>query len=583
MYKRVSHARAALMGLLFAMVGFTYALATSRGLESAAGAESRGVGTEPLRFLNNVGAGGDRDLGDVTIGSFLTRYARAAGGIGQLTYTSTRTPTFNSVRGASSTLELFTNGCLGGAGTTGGGQLLGLTAANFPLRFTIDVADQRGSNPFTAFDTFRLSLEATDTFKFAIDDLGDAIQFESLMDIVSTVNGNGAVTVTASNVQLNGAAVTGGLAALGLNLAADGTLVGQPLQAGRITFTATARDARGNSALSRDKSTVNQVITLDVIGNSVIETNAVCLGLSIKVANPTGAATSGNKDSASYKGIVNLGQRKISDLNGDALKLVIGGYSSPNTTNTPATLQGGKTVKPPKVTGTKPAKLTGSVKQSGQVSIKISGEDMSRISSFSGSTQNLAVGVVVGDAVAAAQILTVTVKRSNKGSVNAGYKFSAANTPAGTFILTKVSGKDDTKSAAEDDAWQAQFIATPATGQTFSGSNRARVSIGQGFEDTINVKENKSKVSQDEKRDSKSAKVTQIKMDGVKGKGSVKTGFLPSTLTGIREASKATTSAFPLNITLLKVTGNASTLNYAGENSLNISSNGKSQWKNLTK
>src|SRR5689334_16540286 len=93
MYKRVSHARAVLMGLLFAMVGFTYSLASSRSVDAAAGsAGSRGVGTAPLRFLNNI-SGGCRDLGDVTLGSFVTRYARASGGIGALTYTSTRTPT----------------------------------------------------------------------------------------------------------------------------------------------------------------------------------------------------------------------------------------------------------------------------------------------------------------------------------------------------------------------------------------------------------------------------------------------------------------------------------------------------------
>jgi len=248
------------MGLLFAMVGFSFALATSssRSVDSAA---SRIVGSSPLRFTNGV-LSGDFDLGDVTLGSFALRYARAAGGVRPYKFTSTVSPTLKEVlTGSTSTLDLLQNGVLTGAGTNNGGLIAGVAAANFPLRFNITVADGKGSNASSVTARFRLSLESSTNFKFAVDNLGEAVQFTQFMDAVSTVNGNGAVTVTASNVAVNGTAVTGGLEAIGLSLAADGTLFGQPLVPGTLTFTATAKDAKGNSALSRSLSGVGQTIT----------------------------------------------------------------------------------------------------------------------------------------------------------------------------------------------------------------------------------------------------------------------------------------------------------------------------------
>jgi hypothetical protein len=582
MYKRVN-ARAALMGLLFAMVGFSFALATSdsRSLPSAAG--SRVVGSGVLRFTNGV-LGGDFDLGDVTQGSFTVRYARAAGGVRPYKFTSTVSPTLKEVlTGSTSTLDLLQNGVLTGAGTNNGGLIAGVAAANFPLRFNITVADGKGSNASSVTSRFRLSLESGTTFKFAISDLGEAVQFVPFMDVVSTVNGNGAVTVTATNVAVNGTAVTGGLEAIGLSLATDGTLFGQPLVAGVLTFTAVGKDAKGGTALSRDLSAANQVITLNLTGNITVDSDFVTTGLNLKIKNATGPkAKSGNNDSLKFKGQVNLNGKSAADLNGKVIKLSIGGYTTPNSTNTPATLDGkGNTVKAPKLAkGTSAPKLKAKVSTKGQISVSVSGEDMSRVSAFTGASSNVAVGLMVGDAVASAQILKLTAKKGNSGT-SAGYKLDAANTPGGTFLLTSVKGKDDTKAAADADAWTAQFIATPPTGVSFSGVNSATVSIGSNFTGVIAVKESKSKVSQNEKKDAKSANVTQIKLDGVKGKGSIKTGPLPKTATGISAASKAKATdpnTFPLNVTLTK--GGVAV--YGGENSLAIFPN-KTSWANKSK
>jgi hypothetical protein len=570
------------MGLLFAMVGFSFALATSSRSVSAPVA-SRVVGSSPLRFTNAT-LSGDFDLGDVTLGSFVQRYAHAAGGVKPYKFTSTVSPTLKEVlSGSTSTLDLLQNGVLTGAGTNNGGLIAGVAAANFPLRFNITVADGKGSNASSVTSRFRFSLETGTSFKFAIDNLGEAVQFVPFMDVVSTVNGNGAVTVTASNVAVNGTAVTGGLEAVGFSLAADGTLFGQGLLPGVLTFTATAKDAKGASALSRDLSAVNQVVTLNITGNQTIDSDFVTTKFSCKVANATGPkAKSGNKDSLKFTGLVNLNGKSASDLNGKVVKLTVGGYTTPNSTNTPATLDTkGNSVKAPKLAkGTVAPKLKAKVSTKGQVSVSVSNEDMSRISSFSNASNNIAVGLMVGDAVASAQIIKVTAKKGNSGtSVN--FKFDNTTAPGGTFLLTSVKGKDDTKSATEADSWQAQFIATPPTTVSFSGVTSATVSIGNGFTDAIATKESKGKISQNEKTDSKSAQVTQIKLDGVKGKGSIKTGPLPFSSTGIHAASKAKSTdpnTFPLNITLTK--GGAAV--YGGENALPIFPN-KTSWANKTK
>jgi len=570
------------MGLLFAMVGFSFALATS-SRSVTEGAASRLVGSGPLRFTNGV-LSGDFDLGDVTLGSFALRYARAAGGVRPYKFTSTVSPTLKEVlTGSTSTLDLLQNGVLTGAGTNNGGLIAGVAAANFPLRFNITVADGKGSNASSVTARFRLSLESSTNFKFAVDNLGEAVQFTQFMDAVSTVNGNGAVTVTASNVAVNGTAVTGGLEAIGLSLAADGTLFGQPLVPGTLTFTATAKDAKGNSALSRSLSGVGQTITLAITGNILVDSDFVTTSFSCKVANPTGPKASGaNKDSLKFAAQANLNGKSASDLNGKAIRLTVGGYTTPNTTNSPATLDGkGKTVKGPKLAkGTFAPKLTASVSTKGQIKVSVSGEDMSRISAFSSSSNNIAVGLMVGDAVASAQILKVTVKKGNSGT-SASYKLDAANTPGGTFLLTGVKGKDDTKAATDFDSWQASFIATPPTTVSFSGVTSATVSIGSAYTQSVTVAESKSKVKQTEKKDKKGANVTSLNMDGVKGKGKVSTGFLPKTSTGISAASKAKATdpnTFPLNITLTK--GGAAV--YSGENALAIFPN-KSSWANKTK
>jgi len=187
---------------------------------------------------------------------------------------------------------------------------------------------------------------------------------------------------------------------------------------------------------------------------------------------------------------------------------------------------------------------------------------------------------MIGDALVSSQVLVLDAKSSG-GGVRANYRFGSTNTPGGTFLITSVRGKDNTRNSEEDTAWQVQFLATPQNGARFNGVNSATVSIGTTFTDVIAVSESRGKVRQTERRDRNSARVLQLQMDESRGKGRLSTGNLPRTQTGIPEAGRATRSArvtFPLNITLTRSNVQA----YSGEGSIDLVSQ-RTTWSNRTR
>lgn len=578
MYNPVSHTRAALVGLLFAMIGFSFALATNPdGGQGVTGADagSRLVGSSTLRFTNPLLAG-DRDLGDVAVGSALVRYARATGGVRPYTFTSTVTTSpgtlKDAIAGSTSTLTLFSSGMLSGS-------MGNIPISKSPLRFNITVADGKGSNASSKTEPFRITLDNSGVFKFAIDSLCEGIQFQPYTDILQVLNGNAPFTFTATDVKLNGTALAGGLESAGLSISVeDGTVFGKPLVAGTLTFTANCKDAKGSSAASRNGAAVGQLITLTVTPNGIIFSDVIATGISIK----TGVA---GKDSIKYSGIADLKGTKVSALSGKKLVLKIGGYTTPDTLATPATLDAkGAIAKPAKANVSKTAPtLKGKVSDK-KISVSVGKETFgTKFGTISGATKILAVQLQIGDVVLGAEVLLFTVKSGSKGSTLT-YKFGAAGALGGTFLVTAVTGKDDTKSAAEDTSWKASFIATPpatsASGSFTTGSlagvNKAVVNIGTAFTDSLTAEEKSGKIKTTDKRSSKDAKVVKVAADGVKGKGSMQTGPLPFTQTGIHEGSKSTqaTSTFPMNLDLQKSSGSA----FFGEGAATIFKGSKSGW-----
>jgi hypothetical protein len=577
MYNPVSHTRAALVGLFFAMIGFSFALATNpdggQGVNGA-DAASRLVGSSTLRFTNPV-IGTDRDLGDVALGSSLVRYARATGGVRPYTFTSTVTTSpgtlKDAIAGSTSTLSLFSSGMLSGS-------MGNIPITKSPLRFNITVADAKGSNASSKTEPFRITIDDSGVFKFAIDSLCEGIQYQPYTDILQVLRGNAPFTFTATGVKLNGTAVAD-LEAIGLSISVeDGTVFGKPIAAGVVTFTANCKDVKGNSAASRSGAAVGQLITLVVTPNSIIASDVIATSISIK----TGVA---GKDSIKYSGIAELKGTKLSALSGKKLVLKIGGYTTPDSKATPATLDDkGKTTKIDKADKSKTAPTVKASVSAKSVKVSVGKETFgTKFGTISGATKILAVQLQIGDILVGAEVLLFTVKSGSKGSTLT-YKFGAAGALGGTFLVTTVTGKDDTKSAAEDDAWKVAFIATPpstttgtaVTAGSLTGVNKVVVNIGSAFTDSLAASESKGKIKTTDKRSSKDAKVVKVAADGSKGKGSMQTGMLPYTQTGIHEGSKSTqsTSTFPLNIDLQKGTASA----FFGEGAATIYKGSKSGW-----
>jgi len=566
------------LGLVMAALGFCYA--TSTGGQKAAppvAVEMRAVGSLPLQFTNPIVnpalPNPDRDLGAAALGRSVVRYVRAAGGVRPYTFKSSEAPTLNDViSGSKATLTLFSNGMLFGS-------LGKLTMLNSPLRFKVTVVDSKGAGAAanTVTEVFRLTLDNSGVFKFAIDQLSAGVQYQSYADILQVLNGTPPYTFSVSDVKANGAAVPS-LESVGLSISADdGTVFGKPLVPGTITFTANCADSNFGTALARDGIAVGQFISLTVVPTGTVVSDVVATGVAIK----TGVAGAG---SIKYAGIINLQGTTVASLSGKKLVLRIGGYTTPDTLATPATLDDkGKTIKPQKIDASKSAPtLSSSVNSNGQIKIAVGKEDFgAKFGVISGKTKMLPVEVQLGDTILGSEVLQFEVKSSGSSSTLT-YKFSAASNPGGTFLLTKVSGKDAL--ATEGDSWKVSFVATPAAitdgtslkPGSFEGADKAGVSIGTTFTDSLDVVVSKEKVKSTGKRSSMDPLVTKLAMDGLKGKGSLQTGPLPFTATGIHAAAKAPppSATFPINVSLNKGGVNL----FFGEDALVIFNSANGSW-----
>jgi hypothetical protein len=583
MLKLTGISRAGLLGVLFAMVAFSYALATSSGVgEGAVGAASRALGTNPLHFTNPLVSvfspadanGTDRDLGDAVAGSQFARFCRAAGGVPPYKFASTVTPTLASLNLG---VSLQVNGLV--AGSMAGGLTAGAK------RFRVTVTDSSGSTagasaPVTEF--FRITIVDGNTFKFGVGpDLGEAVQLREFATKLDVIGNTTPASFTTSSVALAGDSAVNSLDDVGLFLANDGTLYGKPLKAGVLTFKADCVGANGQNARSRDGLTVGQNFTLTITANTIVSTNILTTSAQIKGGSP-------GKDSIKFQALANLNGRRLSDLTGDEVSLRIGAYVSPaNSATTPTTLDAkGKTNKPT-VKNAAAVTLKGAVASTGKVSIAIGKETLTAAlfggTLTDGSTILLPVGAAIGDAVTGTETLPFLVKNKS-GKFSLSFKLGAP-APAGSFFLLKIAGKDDTKGATPADAWKVSLVAQPKAGTagnsgnmtvgSFAQARNADVTIG-GFSDDIGVTESKGKIKSDKVADSKAAnQVVKLAMEAKKGKGSVQTSFVGSSNSDIQEAGTAgagNSTDFGMNIT---VTNNSGAEIYSGEAGLKIYSTGK--------
>lgn len=556
MSKLAGNTRAALLGVVFAMVGFSYAIASFS--DGGPGVGNRATGSNPLKasglhftnpFVpNNFPAPlTDRDLGDIVAGSGFVRYCRAAGGVPPYKFSSTITPTLKSII---TTADVFKNGAV-----------IGTTASTFnttPVRFNVTVSDLSTSSA-SKTEFFRLTLVPGGTYRFSTDSLPEATQLRDYITKIEMLNGTPASFATTIDILTStvpGITASSKLEDVGLTLADDGTLFGKPTKSGFLVFLCTSKNTQGVNALGRFPSTLpGQSFTLNITANTTVASDIFATGIGIKVTK--GAV---GKDSIKYAGIANLSGASISSLAGSTVTLRIGKYVSPGNTNTPNTLDAkGKTVKGPKAPkGTIFVTLKGSVSSKGQVKIALGKETLDSAAKIFEGTDTFVVNVQVGP-INATEVLSFTRKASSKG-FSLTYKLGTNVNIAGGLLVLSVAGKDDAKATADFDAWKVAFLAqgqgtsAGASGNfkagSFAGTQSASVFIGEGFGDDIGMAVGKGSVKSTDKKKPTDPEVLKLAMSE-KGKGSLQTGFLAGTATGIKAAKSGQTSAnFALGITL---------------------------------
>ena len=601
-----------LLGLLFAMVGFSYALATSTVVvtnSATANVESRGTnGRNPLLFTTEFVPGStDHDLGDAAFGSSILRWARAKGGTPPHRFSSdTGNTEFQGkvplataisalpavVQPSTSTAVLLLTGRLQGAI----GALGASAGTNVPLRFDITVTDSRGDTPNTKTETFRLNMVDSSVFKFGQSTLNDAVTFRAYFDKVEVIAGQGPYTfsITPTPTMTTGMTLTdssGNVTAINSLLddmgfflnAKTGAITGRPLQAGLFAFHLDCTDKAGTHAKSRDLSIVGQLLTISIEDNPRLSSDLFSTKIDINGdTNPP----KGNKDTIKYSGAIAVGDN-TSSLDGNSVTLFIGNYTSPS-----VQITGGKGSTPK---GSAPSMNV--TLGSGFLKINIGNEGFGQTGSIlSDITQTqsvLPVTVSIGTASTqvflASELLRFNIKA--KGTkFQMSYKFGPGNIGGG-FFITSTQGKDDAKAATDFDAWKSTFVLllppNSKAQKNFGTVKNIVTGIGTDFTNSIGVINSGSKLGTGEKRNPTDPVVTKVGLDNKSGKGFVQTGFLPKTSTTQNLATSISSAAnstkkktrFPLIVQFKDANGNEI---FGGENGITIFAKGTT-WASKTK
>jgi hypothetical protein len=578
------------MSCVFAALAFSCGLATFDSSPQSTRAEPRAVGSTPLRFTNPFyQTTTDRDLGDIVAGSNFARLATAAGGVPPYKYLSTSN-LFGATVGISDVIPIlsYLPKELQSASVSMNGLVSGITSQGYtlnPIRFNITVEDSAttGSNGVGNFKTefFRLTLVSTNAFRFAIDNLSSGVQFRSYEADVPVINGNGSsVTFTATNVKMNGAAVSS-LEEVGLSLSAsDGSLYGKPLFAGTISFTANATDAAGARARSRDETGFGQNFTIQVDANAVVSSDVFTSFIHIS------GDTTKRVGRLLYMGYPHMNSLNFQQLAGQDLELRIGEYTTPDPKipNKPSILVPHgtllQTTAPPIAKTPALPKFHGSINRQGLVKIDVSNESFGNVFApiLTGTNHAAPVRLRIGGSILGSETLAFVVKqRGTKFSLTYdGRKDSALG---GGFLLTNVFGKESPGAAGA--AYKISFLARPLPGTStslFNGASNADVAIGSGFTDKLSVQSRSGRVSSQGGAGKAPDKVLKLAMDAKSGRASALTGVLSATKTDIpliKSVDDGAIANFSMNVTL---TNGSKGVVFSGENGIQIFS----RWSSMT-
>jgi len=506
-------ARTGLLAVLLAMVGFSYSLATNNSSSTSDGS-SAATGTVigsflPLAFANPFVTGStDRDYGDAISGSSVTRLTRAKGGVAPYSFTAGTTPTG---------LTLFSNGIL--TGTLG-------SFSPKALRFAVTVKDSFGTAPHSVTEQFRLTIINSTLLRFGNDTLSDGTKFQAYSDNLVVLNGKAPYSFSVTNVTLNGTAKTGGLGDLGLGLSNDGVVYGVPIVSGTVGFTASAKDANGKFAVGRSGTGSSQAFTFTIASGTAIQGSFVATQITVK------AGVAG-KDGISMKGVINMGGEAITSLSGKPLSVRIGGITAA------AAIFGGKGVAST-AKGVKPAQ-SGKVGKFGVFSFTDKFDTIGA-TGITGGTISLPVEVRVGDAVVGSQFLSFVVKTGKQTTLTYKIGGKTGSDLGGAISLLKVTGADD--KAGTGDAWKVAFGGVAPASINLSTTTQVTGVIGNLALTPAPVTVKNGKIAF-------KTNGFNFAYDSIKGKGAYTTPVLPSSSTGIPQASKGSSPFFAASTTFL--------------------------------
>jgi hypothetical protein len=587
-------ARTLAVAMLFAAAGFSYAVSTGSRGTGGDGAEAgtRVVGSSTLRFTNALLIDNPAptldvfDLGDACFGSMVTRYITVAGGLRPY---SVAAVDLNNFLPLTSSLSLNSSGLL--MGTVA--RPAGLGAGNANLNFIVSAGDSAlvSANPNANQAGFTLTMVTCDPniFRFAVDRINNGVVGQSYTSKLEVLGGDGPVTfsVVPNTLTLDGTPKgnVGGLEAIGLSLSNDGTIVGRPLQAGAVQFTARATDRQSpirGVALDRSNTVQDQVVTFIIEDNPITSSDYITLSCSVK-----GDIGKLNKDSIKFSGNVNLSGGAFNSLNGALLKFVIGGASFTGRFNDKGqaeSVRGGPLVfadgtRMSVSVNPRTGQMTGSITNA-SLGVALDGANIANRS-----TRRYGVAFHIGSAVVGSDLIEFATKRSgNKFQLT--YKLGKFGQPlGGAFQLVNVKGKDSATVAGNDGvAWAVKFIAVPRFGVDANAGLDAissiNVRIGNRFDQKINSQFLVSTPSGNTsliKNNLKGETVSKLTLNSRNFVGTVTTQPLSVFSTGIFAAHSAQGATnFPFGLDVVRTTGNAP---FTGEVAKRIIPNaGKGYW-----
>lgn len=584
--KNMGISRAIGLGVLMAVVGFSYSMASfDDEVVGGPTVEARGISSfsSDLRFTNpfleagldpDYPLAGDSynpavyDLGDAVVGTYtITRYITAADGVPPYTFASTNLGTL------APSLDLSANGLLAGSVPAGlSGQ----------LRFNVTVTDSYTGGTNTKTGLFRIGLVSSTDFRFLVSKLNGGSLGQDYVAKLDTYGGALPITfsVVSGTVKV-GTTSYSSLEDIGLTVMEDGTVAGRPLVAGTVTFTAKAVDAAGGVALGRSPATTeNQVMTIEVEDNEVVASSITTTKSQLKYD-----VEKSNKDLLKLDCYVNLQGNGVADLNGKKLTVRIGGKT---VVDEQAFDDKGK-IKVKNADKTDNLKVKVQTNR-GRLRLTLNKTDLSDVVGSAvadGGTKTLVVQVVIEDVVVASEVLKYEAKvRGSK--IQLKYKLAKdGQALAGAFQILQVKGADkDT-----GDKWKVKFLAVPRMGiDSSAGLNHvssALVMVGSDFSKTYtstdteggNVKFRESS-SNAQFTDKRKTGLKKVKIDNKRYVSSVQTNVLATTDTGIAQAeSSSSNDNFALAFQVTRSVGDS----FTGVTGKVIAKKGKKGWSDSIK